>query len=68
MKREKDIFPEQVDSDYLEVMEKAKKQYQEYIEVSGLYNLPTSKQEEKSIKISPPSYDNPLTTNTFRLK
>ena len=68
MKREKTLFSERMNNDYLETLEKAKKQYQEYVEVSGLYNLPTSKREEKSMEISPPSYDNPLTTNTFRLK
>ena len=34
-------------SDYLETLEEIKKQYQQYVEVSGLYKLPISKEEEQ---------------------
>jgi len=54
-------------SDYLETLEEIKKQYQQYVEVSGLYKLPTSKEEEQ-IEYRSPSPDNPLTTNTFGIK
>ena len=54
-------------SDYLETLEEIKKQYQQYVEVSGLYKLPISKEEEQ-MEYMPPSFDNPLTTNTFRIK
>ena len=51
-------------SDYIEILERVKKQYQQYIEVSGLYKLPTQKEKE-IIQYQPPSPENPLTTNTF---
>ena len=37
-----------VEKDYLKTLERIKKQYQEYIEVSGLYNLPTSQNVEET--------------------
>ena len=33
-------------ADYLETLEEVKKQYQQYVEVSGLYELPIQKEEE----------------------
>lgn len=54
-------------NDYLETLEEIKKQYQQYVEVSELYKLPTSKGEEQ-IEYRSPSPDNPLTTNTFSIK
>ena len=53
--------------DYLETLEQVKKQYQQYVEVSGLYELPTQKDEEV-IKYQPPSQEHPLTTNRFSIK
>ena len=49
--------------DYLDTLEQVKKQYQQYIEVSGLYDLPIQKEEE-DIQYLPPSAEHPLTTNT----
>ena len=49
--------------DYLETLEQVKKQYQQYVEVSGLYELPIQKAEEV-IQYQPPSPERPLTTNT----
>ena len=57
----------QVSHDYLETLEKVKKQYQQYVEVSDLYKLPTQNEEE-AIKYQPPTPEHPLTTNTFRVK
>ena len=56
-----------ISADYLETLEQAKKQYQQYIEVSGLYELPTQKDEE-IIQYQPPSPEHPLTTNRFSIK
>ena len=33
--------PDSVSDDYLRVLEEVKKQYEQYVEVSGLYELPT---------------------------
>lgn len=56
-----------VSGDYLETLEEVKKQYQQYVEVSELYNLPTHKNEE-SVRYHPASPEHPLTTNSSRLK
>ena len=56
-----------VSEDYLKTLEEVKKQYQQYVEVSELYNLPTQKNEE-SVHYQPASPDHPLTTNSSRLK
>ena len=53
--------------DYLITLEDIKKQYQEYLEVSKIYELPTFK-EEQPVQYKPPTPENPLTTNTFRFK
>ena len=53
--------------DYLETLERVKKQYQQYVEVSRLYELPLQKAEEE-IHYQPTSPENPLTMNTFRVK
>ena len=58
---------EKVQDSYLETLEKVKQQYQEYIEVSKIYELPTF-EEEKPIEYQPPSPEHPLTTNTFDVK
>lgn len=52
---------------YLETLEIVKKQYQQYVEVSELYELP--KQKEKDvIRYEPPSPSRPLTSNITHLK
>ena len=58
---------EKISEDYLKTLEKVKEQYQQYIEVSGLYELPTSKTEQQ-VEYQPPTFDNPLTTNKFNTK
>ncbi len=58
---------EKVSDDYLKTLEEVKKQYQQYVEVSEIYKLPTQK-EEKTIQYQPPSPEHPLTTNTIRIK
>ena len=58
---------EKISGDYLETLEKVKEQYQQYIEVSRLYELPTSKTEQQ-VEYQPPTFDNPLTTNKFSMK
>ena len=50
---------------YLKTLEEVKEQYQEYVEVSEIYELPAFKEEE-SIEYQAPSPEHPLTTNTFR--
>ena len=54
-------------ADYLETLEELKKQYQQYLEVSRLYELPTF-QEAKGPEIQPASLEHPLTTNTISVK
>ena len=54
-------------ADYLETLEEVKKQYQQYVEVSGLYELPIQKEEEV-IQYQPPSPEHPLTTNRIPIK
>lgn len=50
--------------DYLATLEKVKKQYQQYLEVSKLYELPTALQKEQ-LKIEQiPSKEHPLTSNS----
>ena len=53
--------------DYLKTLEEVKKQYQQYVEISGLYTLPIQ-QEEGPIQYLPPSLDHPLTTNEIRIE
>ena len=57
---------EVVVDDYLKTLEEVKKQYQQYVEVSELYRLPTPK-DDGPVQNRPPSPDNPLTTNTIRI-
>ena len=53
--------------DYLRTLEEVKKQYQQYVEVSELYKLPTRKEQEPA-QYQSPSLEHPLTTNTIRIK
>ena len=57
---------EKVAEDYLKTLEEVKKQYRQYVEVSGLYKLPIQK-EEQTVQYKPPSLEHPLTTNRIRL-
>ena len=58
---------DKVSNDYLKTLERVKKQYEQYVEVSELYKLPIQKEEE-TIQYQSPSPEHPLTTNTIRLK
>ncbi len=55
-----------VKEDYLKTLERVKKQYQEYIEVSGLYDLPTAQNKEEINSAG--AYDYPVITTTKILK
>ena len=57
---------EKVSDDYLKTLEVVKKQYQQYIEVTELYKLPTHKEEK--IQYHPPSPKHPLTTNRILIR
>ena len=57
---------EKVTEDYLKTLEEVKKQYWQYVEVSGLYKLPIQK-EKQTVQYQPPSPEHPLTTNRIRL-
>ena len=56
-----------VSDDYLETLKKVKGQYQEYVEISKIYELPVLKEEE-TVNYRPPSPEYPLTTNALRIK
>ena len=58
---------DRVSESYLKTLEEVKRQYQQYVEVSELYNLPIQNEEE-IIQYQPPSPDHPLTTNSIRIK
>ena len=58
---------DKVSDDYLKTLERVKKQYEQYVEVSGLYELPVQKEEE-AIQYQSPSPEHPLTTNTIRIR
>lgn len=53
--------------DYFDTLEQVKKQYEQYVEVSGLYELPIQKEEE-NIQYQPPSPEHPLNTNRIPTK
>ena len=57
---------EKASDDYLKTLEEVKKQYQQYVEISGLYTLPIQREEEP-IQYQPPSLEHPLTTNEIRI-
>ena len=47
--------------DFVELLEDAKKKYEEYLELSKIYVLPLH--QEKAVQYEPPSPKNPLTTD-----
>lgn len=49
------------DVDFVELLEDAKKKYEEYLELSKVYALPA--RQEKEVQYEPPSPNSPLTTN-----
>lgn len=49
------------DVDFVELLEDAKKKYEEYLELSKVYALPD--RQEKEVQYEPPSPNSPLTTN-----
>lgn len=53
--------------EYLAVLEEVKDQYQQYIEVSGLYEL-NRLLEHKDEEFLSPTPENPLTTNKIKVK
>ena len=53
--------------EYLAVLEEVKDQYQQYIEVSGLYEL-NRLLEKKDEEFLSPTPENPLTTNKIKMK
>ena len=59
-------MPKNKSYDYIQTLEEVKKQYEQYIEVSELYKLPTQ-QESEPTQYQPPTLNRPLTTNTFIL-
>jgi len=63
----KETERESISNEYLKTLEKVKKQYQQYVEVSELYKLPIQKKDE-TVQYEPPSPEHPLTTNTIRMK
>ena len=63
----KNTETENVSDDYLKTLEKVKKQYEQYVEVSELYKLPIQNEEE-AIQYHPPSPEHPLTSNTISIK
>ena len=63
----KESKKENVMDGYLSSLEEVKKQYQQYVEVSRLYELPAQKGEEV-IQYRPPSQQHPLTTNVIYIR
>ena len=53
---------DKVTADYLKTLEEVKRQYEQYVEISRLYELPT--QKEETVQYLPPSAEYPLTTNS----
>jgi len=50
-------------TDYLSLLEKAKKDYEEYLKIADTLEVLTITEEDTEIRI--PSLDRPLTKNTF---
>ena len=55
------------DEEYLLTLETVKKQYEEYVEISDIFNLPY-RQNETQVTYQPPGKEHPLTSNTIHLK
>ena len=55
---------EELSADWLQALERAKREYQQYAEVAELYKLPRVR-KIKVIRYRPPSSEDPLTTNEF---
>lgn len=53
--------------EYLDVLEELNDQYQQYVDVSGLYEL-NRLLEQKVEEFLPPTPENPLTTNKIKVK
>ena len=51
-----------LNADYLTTLERVKKQYERYVEVTSLFELPTQRQPEETAE-KPPSPEHPLTIN-----
>ena len=49
--------------EYLDVLEETKEQYQQYMDISGIYDLLHMLNKQKEEKFLPPTPENPLTTN-----
>ena len=56
----------QTDVDYLRTLEEVKRQYQQYLEVSKLYDLPTER-KDRPAEHNAPSPERPLTTNWIQM-
>ena len=59
---------DRVSNDYLETLEKVKQQYQQYVEVSRLYELPTGPGRREAAETAAAEPGNPLTTDRLCLK
>ena len=55
------------DEDYFLTLETVQKQYEQYVEVSELYKLP-SRRERVEISHQQPGHDNPLTSNVVQIR
>ena len=51
---------------YLSTLEQVKTQYEQYVEVSRLYNLPHDRVRQET-RYQEPGRDNPLTTNAVKV-
>jgi len=49
--------------DYMSLLEKAKQDYEEYLKITDTLAVLTNKEEE--VEAPSPSFDRPLTKNTF---
>ena len=55
-----------IHDDYLATLERVKVQYQQYVEVSDLYSLPTA--TTGTVDYAPPSMKRPLTTTVSQIE
>ena len=54
------------EDDHLWILEKVKKQDEEYAKISDLYNLPSGLNDAQ-VSYQPPGREHPLTSNTIHL-